>query len=224
LIIVPFLSLTSGCATYKFGRLPSPYVYDHPSPITQKNVAVAVEFLNSNQANVTFDCELTKRTISPVFIVIDNKSNVAYGFRKADVDRNYIDAEQVAKKCYRNIWTRVIGYGFLGVFIILWIVFIPAAIFEATNCSRINAQMRNDYTTNEIADTTIGPGRSISGVMFISPLKSGEAFTIPLTNRETGEKILFQFLSNQPGPSEPISQEEKKPEEKKQQKQNFSPG
>lgn len=99
LVIVPFLALTSGCASYRFGRLPSPYINDHPSPITQKDVSVAVNFVNSSQADTTFDCEMTKRKITPVFIVIDNKSNIGYGFRKADVDISYLSAEEVKEMC-----------------------------------------------------------------------------------------------------------------------------
>lgn len=193
LIIIPFLSLTSGCASYRFGRLPSPYINDHPSSVTQKDVSVAVDFLGSSQADSTFDCEMTKRKVSPVFIVIDNKSSVAYGFRKTDVDSSYLSAEEVAKKCARSTMGRVASYGILGLIVILWVVFIPMAIAEMINCPRINSQMRNDYLTNEIADTTIAPGRSISGVMFVAPLQKGAKFNIPLIAKDRGEKIVFEF-------------------------------
>ena len=193
LLIIPLLSLTSGCASYRFGRLPSPYMNDHPSSVTQKDVSVAVEFLSASQADSTFDCEMTKRKVSPVFIVIDNKSNDAYGFRKADVDSSYLSAEEVAKKCTRSTMGRVASYGILGLVVILWVVFIPMAIAEIINCPRINSQMKNDYLTNEIADTTIAPGRSISGVMFVAPLQKGAKFNIPLAAKNSGEKLIFEF-------------------------------
>lgn len=196
LIIIPVLSLTSGCASYRFGRLPSPYINDHPDPVTQENVSVAVKFLSSTEADTTFDSEMTKRKISPVYIVIDNKSNVAYSFRKADVDSSYLSAEEVANKCARKTMARVLTYGVLGLIVILWIVFIPLAIAEMINSPRINAQMRNDYITNEIADTTIAPARSISGVLFVAPLQSGAKFNIPLINKNTGEKLIFEFYKN----------------------------
>ena len=96
---------------------------------------------------------------------------------------------------------RVATYGVLGLIVILWIVFIPMAIGEMINCPRINSQMRADYTSNEIADATIGPGRSLSGVMYVAPFKSGTAFTIPLINRDTSERLLFQFQYNQSAPA-----------------------
>jgi len=223
LLIIPILSLTSGCASYRFGRLPSPYIMDHPNSITQNGVSVAVKILNSSEALATFDCEMGPRKINPVFIVIDNKSNAAYSFRKADVDTSYLSAEEVAKKCARSTMGRILSYGALGLIIILWIVFIPMAIAEAINCPRINAQIRSDYLGNEIADTTIAPGRSISGVMFVAPFRSGELFTIPLVNRNTGERLLFQFQNTQLGAAYVEPQEKKEIKETKEPKKNFGP-
>lgn len=192
-VIIPLLALTSGCASYRFGRLPSPYINDYPNPITQKDVSVAVKFMHASEADTTFDCEMTKRKISPVFITIDNKSQLAYGFRKADIDTNYLPAEEAAKKCARSTMGRVATYGILGLVVILWLVFIPMAIAEMINCPRINSQMRHDYISNEIADTTIAPGHSISGVIFTSPLSSGQKFNVPLIAKDTGERLIFEF-------------------------------
>jgi hypothetical protein len=187
-------------------------------------VSVAIKIMNSSEAQTIFDCEMAPRKINPVFITIENKSNNTYAFRKADVDSSYLSAEETAKKCARSTMGRILSYGALGLVIILWIVFIPMAIGEAINCPRINAQMRHDYISNEIADSTIGPGRSLSGVMFVAPFRSGETFNIPLVNRETGERLLFQFQNTQLG-AVYTGTEEKKEEvkEKKEPKTNFSP-
>ncbi len=179
-----------------------------------------------SEAQATFDCEMGPRKINPVFIVIDNKSNSAYSFRKADVDTSYLSSEEVAKKCARSTMGRVASYGILGLIVILWVVFIPMAIAEWINCPRINAQMRSDYLGNEIADTTIGPSRSISGVMFVAPFRSGESFTIPLVNRDTGERLLCQFQNSQLGAVYAGSQnknEVKESKEAKEPKKNFGP-
>lgn len=196
LLVISVLSFTSGCASYRFGRLPSHYINDHPNPITQKDVSVAVNFLSSTEADTTFDCEMTKRKVTPAFIVIDNKSNIAYSFRKADVDSSYLSAEEVAKKCARSTMGRVASYGVLGLIVILWIVFIPMAIAEMINCPRINSQMRNDYITNEIADTTIAPGHSVSGIIFVAPLQKGTKFNVPLIAKDTGERLVFAFYKD----------------------------
>jgi len=228
-LIIPIFSLTSGCASYRFGRLPSPYIIDQPNATTQGNVSVAVKFLSTSEALATFDCEMNKRKISPVFIVIENKSSNTYGFRKADVDSSYMSCEESAKKCSRSTMGRVATYGVLGLIVIAWIIFIPMAIGEMINCPRINAQMRSDYCGNEIADATIGPGRSLSGVMYVAPFKSGEAFNIPLVNRETGERLMFQFQNTQLGSvGAPTKEEIEKTKEVKETKtvepkQNFGP-
>ena len=198
ILIIPVLLFISGCASYRFGRLPSPYIVDQPTATTQKDVSVAVKFFSASEATSTFDCEMDQRKINPIFITIENKSNAYYSFRKADVDSSFISGEEAAKKCSRSTMGRVLSYGFLGLFIITWIIFLPMAIAEAINCPKINSQMRSDYTSNEIADGTIGPGRSLSGVMFVAPFNSGTALTIPLINREGGERLLFQFQYNQP--------------------------
>ena len=224
-IIIPFLALASGCASYRFGRLPSPYINDHPTPVTQNGVSVAVEFMGYCQADSTFDCELTKKKVTPVFIVIDNKSNIAYGFRKSDVDTSFMPAEEVAKKCARSTMGRLLGYGVLALCPFTWIIFLPMLIAEMINCPTINSRMKNDYITNEIADTTIGPNRSISGIMFVAPLQSGQLFNVPLVNRDTGEKLIFQFQNTQQsavGVQPPKEEKDKdKTKEKKEPKQNF---
>ena len=198
LLIIPILTLTSGCASYRFGRLPSPYINDHPTPVTQQGVSVATEFLGCTKGDSTFDCELTKKKVTPVFIVIENKSEVAYNFKKTDVDPNHIPAEAVAKKCARSTMKRLLGYGFLVLCPYVWIIFLPMLIAEMVNCPSINSRMKNDYITNEIADTTIAPGRSVSGVMFVSLLSNGKSFNIPLTNKSTEEKLVFSFQVNLP--------------------------
>jgi len=66
LLIIPIFLLTSGCASYRFGRLPSPYINDHPAPMTKQGVSVATEFFGCAKADSTFDCALTRRKIAPV--------------------------------------------------------------------------------------------------------------------------------------------------------------
>lgn len=226
LLIIPILSLTSGCASYRFGRLPSSYIIDQPNAIAQKDVSVAVKIMSCSEALSTFDCEMDKRKINPVFIVVENKSNSSYSFRKADVDSSFLSSEEVAKKCSRSTMGRLASYGVLAFCPFTWIIFIPMFISEAINCPTINSRMRNDYLTSEIADTTIGPGRSVSGVMFVAPFKSGESFTIPLVNKDTGERVLFQFQNTQLGAVYTGPQKEKEPEEVKETKEpnkNFGP-
>ncbi len=226
MVILSFSSLASGCASYHLGRLPSPYLQDYPNPTSQKSVSVAVKIMSCSDALATFDCEMDKRKINPVYIVIENKSDKTYFFRKADIDASYTPAEEAAKKCARSTMGRLVSYGILGLCPFTWIIFIPIFIGEAINCPTINSRMRSDYTSNEIADATIGPGRSISGVMFVPPFKSGELFTVPLVEKETGERLLFQFQNGQLGTVCTPPQEtktKKETEVKPEPKQNFGP-
>ncbi|MBI5873334.1 MAG: hypothetical protein HZB36_04235 [Candidatus Omnitrophica bacterium] len=69
----------------------------------------------------------------------------------------------------------------------------------------------------------------MSGVMYVAPFKSGEAFNIPLINKETGSKLIFQFQNIQIGSVGTSVQEvmkEKETENKTpapQPTQNFGP-
>lgn len=203
LVIVPLLSLSSGCASYRIGRLPSSHINDYPNSIIQKNVSVAIKTIDPyEEAEDTFGCDMAPRKINPVFIVINNKSNDAYGFRKADVDSSYLSAEEVAKSCAGSrlgrAKGRLLGFGVAGL-AIMWIALIPMSIVDLFTSPRRNAQMRKAYLRNEIADTTIEPGRAINGVMFATSIRSDKLFTIPLINRETGERLLFQFRISESG-------------------------
>jgi len=176
-----------------FGRLPSPYAIDHPEAITQDGVTMMARFLSPSQALTTFDCEMLKRKIQPVFLIIDNKSDKHYSFSKVSTEASFMPAEEVAKMCARSTMGRVVTYGILGVFVITWIIFIPMLIAEAINCPKINSRIRCDYIDCEMPDATIGPGRSVSGVVFVPPFLSDDKFIVPLVDRDTGEKLLFKF-------------------------------
>ncbi len=225
LLIIPVLALTSGCASYRFGRLPSPYMGDQPNAVTQNDVSVAIKIMSCSEGLAVFDCEMCKRKINPVFIIIENKSGNTYSFRKGDIDSSYLPSEEVFKKCARSTMGRLAPYGLLALCPFTWIVFIPMFISEVINCPSINSRMRSDYTSSEIADSTIGPGRSISGVMFVAPFKSGELFTVPLVNKETGERVLFQFQNSQLGAvfAGQENKEKSETKEKVEPKKNFGP-
>ncbi len=175
-ILVFLMVAISGCGGYYAGRLPSNYVEDYVDAVNLNGVSVAVKFFDYDEASEIFSCDMRGREIQPVFIVIDNKSDVAYGFRKASVEPNYIYAEEAARKCARNQWIHAGPWPPLHVRII-----------------KINNKIRKDYLAKEIVDVSVDPNSDISGVMFIHPLASGEKFSIPLINRKNGNKLVFEF-------------------------------
>ncbi|MDP8266440.1 MAG: hypothetical protein P9M07_05780 [Candidatus Aceula meridiana] len=174
--LVSLTLIISGCGGYYAGRLPSNYVEDYVDAVNLNSVSVAVKFFDYDEANEIFSCDMRGRGIQPVFIVIDNKSDVAYGFRKANVEASYVYAEEAAKKCARNQLVYAGPWPPLHVRII-----------------KINDNIRKDYLAKEIVDVSVEPNSDISGVMFIHPLESGEKFRIPLINRKDGSRLVFEF-------------------------------
>ena len=176
LIAISLMSLISGCGSFYAGRLPSNYIEDYANFIKLKDITVAVKFYNCDEAKETFSCNMDKKGIHPVFIVIDNKSNVTYGFRKENIDSRYIYAVKAARSCFLS----KMKYG--GIWPPLHI-----------RVSKINENMKNDYLSKEIADVSVEPGNSLSGVIFLKSIKSGEKLNIPLINRNDGTRLIFEF-------------------------------
>ena len=176
LIPISLIAIISGCGAYYPIRLPSNYVEDYANSVKLKDVSVVVKFFDCDDAKETFGCNMCTRKVQPVFILINNKSNVAYGFRKANIDSNYIYAEKAAKKCARN---KIIHGG-------PW----PPLYVRI---HKINDNIRKDYLAKEIVDVYVEPGRILSGVIFINPFKSGEKLNIPLINRKDGKRLVFEF-------------------------------
>ena len=167
--------LLSGCGGYFPEKLPGEYIEDHPDSVRLGDVFAFAKIFDCTEAKSTFSCDMCKKGVQPVFIVMDNKSDVTYRFRKANVDSGYIYAEKAAMSCALShmkggIWP-------------------PAHV----RINKINQGIMKDYTAKEIGDGLVEPGQALSGVMFIEPIENGERIDIPLISREDGERLMFQF-------------------------------
>jgi len=175
-IIVLISIFTSGCSSYLPGRLPSSFAEDYPNVIVKNNVSVAVKIFTCNESREAFDCELCDMNIQPIFIAINNKSNQQYSFKKEDINLKFIESKDVAKMCARSWFEHFF----------LW----PPVLVRSR---KINREMREDFIEKEIKDSSILPKTDLTGMFFVSPMKSGEKLTIQLINRETSERVVFEF-------------------------------
>lgn len=183
-------------------RMPVRPLKDFSHQLRQGGLTVALELLDSTQAQESFQLNLAHKSIQPVLLAIHNRSDQTYAFRKADFGRAaVIPASRVAgMRCPHPV--RVAG-GYVK-----WLAFlIPGLLFETViepattfdfpimretsrrpgwpSC-RASRQM---FLAQELADGDIPPGSSRAGVVFLRPVKLDNTFTVTLRDAQTQQPL-----------------------------------
>ncbi len=182
--------LASGCATYHAGRLPSSDVSSFNNSQDQDGLKVAVKMMDARESKQVFGVGKVAQLYQPIYIAIDNRTKSSYEFKKRDLNKQSVPAEEVAKTCKFNTAGRATAYGVAGVFI--WPLLIPAVV-DGTGSANANSKMESDYMYKEIQDTRIQPNGLLNGVVFVDKMKDGEEIAIRLRNTDTNEIKLFSF-------------------------------
>ena len=180
----------SGCATYHAGRLPSSDVSSFQNTQEQDGLKVALKFIDARESKNIFGVGRVSELYQPVYIAIDNRSKSSYEFKKRDLSKQSVPAEEVAKTCKFNTAGRATAYGVAGLFI--WPLLIPAVV-DGTGSANANQKMESDYMYKEIQDGRIQPNGLLNGVIFLDKIKEGEEVAVRLQNTETNEIKLFSF-------------------------------
>ncbi len=179
-----------GCATYHAGLLPTKDVMNYDNRQSQDNVYVIAKFLDTRETKQIFQFDLISRGIQPVFIVMDNRSPKTYDFKKSDINKQIMSAQEVADKCKFSTVGRATTYGVLGLFI--WPFLIPAVV-DGVGSSQANTKIENDYAYKEMQDGRLMPNGLMNGVVFVPKMKEGEDFTIRLKDVDTNGILRFSF-------------------------------
>lgn len=180
----------TGCASYSAGRLPTANVEALPSFQDQGGLKVGVQFFDAREAKQIFGVGKISNVCQPTYIVIDNRTNNAYEFKKRMLSQPSIPAEEIAKECGFSTVGRATAYGVAGLFI--WPFLIPAVV-DGVGSSQANQRMQDDYMYKEIKDDRIQPNGLLNGVVFLGKMKTGEELAIRLTDVKTNEVKLFSF-------------------------------
>lgn len=183
--------LTSGCATYRAGRLPSMNLSSFQNVLNQDGLQVGVKFLDARESKQIFGVGKMHKLYQPIFIVVDNRTKSTYEFRKRMLNRGTISAEEVAKECGFSTVGRATGYGIAGLFI--WPLLIPAVV-DGVGSSNANQRMEDDYIYKEIKDERVVPNGLLNGVVFLDKMKDGEELVVRLQDVETNDIKLFRFI------------------------------
>lgn len=191
IVLLLFVSFAlQGCATYRGGRLPSNDVFSYADRQEQEGVYVVAHFLDERESKQIFQFNLIQRDVQPVFLIIDNRSPHAIQFKKANINKSVMSADEVADKCKFSTVGRATGYGVAGLF--LWPLLIPAVV-DGVGSAQANRRIEDDYLFKEIKDERILPNGLLNGIVFIPRTKEGEDFTIRLNNIDRNKIMLFSF-------------------------------
>jgi len=188
MVLISFV--LTGCATYQAARLPSNDINSTAQSQDQNGLKAGVKFFDARESKQVFGVGKLYERFQPVYIVIDNRSQDVYEFKKRDINKTNTPAEEVAKICGFNTAARATTYGVAGLFI--WPLLIPAVV-DGVGSSNANQKMQSDFAYKEIPDERIQVNGLLNGVVFVDKMKEGEEFVIRLRNVGTGEVKLFSF-------------------------------
>lgn len=191
LVSVCFVVMSSGCASYRAGRMPSSNVETFKNVQDQEGLKVAVEFISPKDSKQIFGVGKVTQLYQPIYIAMDNRTKSSFEFSKrGSINLAGVPAEEVAKNCGFSTAGRATAYGVAGLFI--WPLLIPAVV-DGVGSAQANEKMESDYMYKEIKDDRIMPNGLLNGVIFTEKMKEGEELTIRLTDVDTREIKLFSF-------------------------------
>ncbi len=183
IIILVFMFGTIAIVYYRVKKenklLNNYYIYLYPNSLEKNNLLVEVKALECRESLKILGCKLCKYGIQPVSIVINNKSSGIYYFTKRELNPSYMRAQDSFLRCFGKKNT---ADGFIPIL--------------REKFKIINAQKKHVYLSKEIADDFIYPRRIKKGILFFAQFKKTEKLIIPLVNKDTGERITFEFLAN----------------------------
>ncbi len=153
-------------------------IYLYPNFLEKNKLLVKVKALKCPETLRKLGCKLCKHGIQPVAIMINNKSNAVYYFGKNEITPRCVRAQNLLPLCFNEK---------------PWGSSLPSV---RKKLAIMNEKKRYSYLSKEIVDDFIYPQQVKKGFLFFSLLKKTERLIIPLINRDTGEKITFEFLAN----------------------------
>jgi len=195
-------ALLSGCASYNASQSPKlDYSLSAQRSAVQANgmQLMAKPVHQEEELKTYYSNDLVRWEVLPVELYLENGRSEGggklyiprEGVSLVDQEGNshpLLGLEQVMDKAGRSYW-RTAGWAFaFGI--------IGGAI-SAAQVSQANEKMRTDYSERMYQDSELGPGESVSGVVFFSIPKHLESIDgwhlgVVCTNRQ-GDKTLLEY-------------------------------
>ena len=189
------MSLIS-CATYTPSLVKMDPYGPNAGRETKGDLCLYVEeYATPAKSEKAFDTNLIKEGVLPLLVQVQNHGPHPYDLRPMNIVIREGDAvikaltpEQAATKAKRNPVFRALGWS-----MIVPIVSIPVAVAaSAVHTSKVNKQIRQDFTTKGLTAGVIMPNKEQSGFLFFELDKgrkdlSGLSLEVTARNETTGE-------------------------------------
>ncbi len=171
--------------------------------LEKSRVTLIIKTLDPDETSMIFSGALTRNGIQPLLLQIDNRSDQAYAFRKADVEGD-VPASQAAHYAYADSATtavRTTKWLVLSAPIdaVGWAVksVLRARVEAVRNVTKHkpeeNRDIQADFMRMELADQAVDPQGSLIGYVFIHLPQPKSPINIKLTNVNTHEPLVFEF-------------------------------
>ena len=183
----------TGCASYEADKL---------SMISQESAILCKQSPDVSVAWKTFDKEdcktyLDRNVISegyvPVQVTIRNDSKDPMYLNPNNFSVSVSPTTEVANKVHTSTAGRIIAWTIPGLIITPFLI---PAVYDGIKSSEANKYLDADYESKSIKEHTIKPYESFNGLVFVPKKEASEPLSLTLVNTTTGEKVLFNRISN----------------------------
>lgn len=159
-----------------------------------EGLSVSVAVLSDRESVKFFGVHLARRGVQPVWLEIDNQSDVGQRLDLYSVDPSYYTALEAASVNHFSVGKRLLSFGILGWLFLFLLPLLPSKIISARSANR---RMSALFKEQALRGGTIPPGQQRAGVVFTS-LDEGLK-TIDLRFVSERDVTRFNFSIEVPG-------------------------
>jgi len=165
-----------------FPRLKTLVCHERPKP------SVVCKAFTAEECKGYLGRDVVSAGYKPIQITVTNSTDEYFQLNVKDISLKTVAADVVAQSVYNNTTGCMTAWGIASCFIPILIV--PGIVLSARSYEK-NQKLTNDFICGSLNDTTIAPGASINGTIFVAIQDYNDTFTISLINRDSQMKINY---------------------------------
>ena len=192
-ILIVCLSF-QGCITYRPVALEKVPFMERAQTQTQQDVTVTVAVMSDKESKKAFGVPLAKRGLQPVWVDIDNRSEIPYIFIPRNMDPDYYSSEEAAFMAHFRQSRQLLEAGLIAIIFFPALALIPVNYFAARHA---NKKMDRIFGQHALPSNIIMPQSRESGFVFTSVDEGTKHVTVDLLS-DSG-KNTFAFAVTVPG-------------------------
>jgi len=130
-----------------------------------KGLKVSVAVLSDRESVKFFGVHLARRGVQPVWLEIDNQSELGQRLDLYSIDPSYYTALEAASINHFSVGKRLLSFGILGWLFFFLLPLLPSKLISARNANR---RMSALFKEQALRGGSIPPGQKRAGVVFTS--------------------------------------------------------